>query len=165
MSSTRSAFAMRVHDRRQLLEADLVLVEPARDGRPDGDRLLVHLLEHEVLVAALLGGLDRPVDAMHRSLADDAVEAGDPHRARVQVGHVPFLEEHHPAGVAEHRGDVPREHVLAVAQAHDEGHVVARPHEPVGLVPVEHGHGIGTVRLAQGCARRHRRCRPRRPPR
>ena len=40
----------------------------------DGARLLVDLLEHEVLVAALLGLGRRPVDALRRALDRRAVE-------------------------------------------------------------------------------------------
>ncbi len=40
----------------------------------DGTRLLVDLLEHEVLVAALLGLGRRPVDALRRALDAGAVE-------------------------------------------------------------------------------------------
>ena len=39
-SSTRSAAPDRVHDRPELLEADLVARDAARDGGPDGLRLL-----------------------------------------------------------------------------------------------------------------------------
>ena len=102
-----------------------------------------------MLVAALLGGLDRPVDARDRPLLHDPREVGHAHRVRVQVRHVPLLEEDDPTGMAEHRGDIGREQVLALAEADDEGHVVARPDEPVGLAPVEDRDGIGAVRLAQ----------------
>ena len=120
------------------------------DGRADGDRLLVHLLRHEVLVAALLGGLDVPVDDMHRAVPDDTGQVGDADRRAPEVRDVPLVEEDDPAGVAEHRGHVRGEQVLALAEAHDEGHVVTRPDEPVRLAPVEHRHGIGAVGLAQG---------------
>ena len=106
-------------------------------------------LSHEVLVAALLGRLDRPVDARDRPLLHDPGEVGHAHRVGVQVRHVPLLEEDDPTGMAEHRGDIGREQVLALAEADDEGHVVARPDEPVGLAPVEDRDGIGAVRLAQ----------------
>ena len=42
--------------------------------------LLVDLLEHEVVVAALLGGLGRPVDDRLGPLADVAVDVGDRRR-------------------------------------------------------------------------------------
>ena len=45
MSSTRVGGPDGVHDRLQLVEPDRVAVDAARDGRADGDRLLVHLLE------------------------------------------------------------------------------------------------------------------------
>ena len=78
------------------------------------------------------------------------VEAGDGDRARAQVRDIALVEEDDPAGVAEHRGGIRREHVLALAEAHDEGHAVAGADEPVRLAPVEHGDGVGTPGLAQG---------------
>ena len=66
-----------------------------------------------------------------------------------QVGDVALVEEDDPAGVGQHRGDIRREHVLALAETHDEGHVVARADEPAGLAPVEHRDGVGAVGLAQ----------------
>ncbi len=59
----------RLREALELLEPDVVLAR-----HPTGDRLaqrlglLVDLLEHEVLVAALLGGLGRPVDRRDRAL-------------------------------------------------------------------------------------------------
>ena len=52
----------------QFLDRDpVVSVHPAGDGLAERFGLLVDLLEHEVLVAALLGGLGRPVDGRDRS--------------------------------------------------------------------------------------------------
>jgi hypothetical protein len=64
-------------------EADLVeddvaaLGEPAEQGVRDRLRLLGDLLEHEVVVAALLGGGGVPVDVELLALGGRAVEVGD----------------------------------------------------------------------------------------
>ena len=86
----------------------VVVVHSAGDRGADGLRLLVHLLEHEMLVAALLGGLDRPVDLGHEALARRAVDAGDDHSSGGDVGDVAFLEEDHAAGVGKHARPRPR---------------------------------------------------------
>ena len=67
----------------------------------------------------------------------------------VQVRDIPLLEEDDLAGVGQHGGHVRREHVLALAHAHDEGHVVAGADQPLRLALVEHRDGVGTLRLAQ----------------
>ena len=94
------------------------------------------LLEHEVLVAALLGGLGRPVDGRDRALERRAVDVGDRHAPRPDVGDVALLEEDDPVGVGEDRGHVRGEEALAVAEADDERHVLARADEPVALADV-----------------------------
>ena len=128
--------------------------------------LLVDLLEHEVLVAALLGGLGRPVDGRHRR-----ARAGRPstsvigHAPRPEVGDVAVLEEDDPVGVGEDRGDVRGEEALAVAEPDDERHVLAGADQPVALADVHDHDRVGALELAQGVAGRRRRGRPRRPPR
>ena len=119
------------------------------DGGADGLGLLVHLLDHEVLVAALLGGLDGPVDGVHRPLSGCAVKAGDANVVAIEVGHVTLLEEDDPTGVGEHGGHVRGQQVLALTEAHDERHVAARAHQPQRLPPVQHGYRVGPVGLPQ----------------
>ncbi len=84
----------------------------------DGARLLVDLLEHEVLVAALLGHRRRPRDGrllparrlVRRDHADvDGVGRQDRHPA--------VLDEHHVAGVGEDGRDVARQVVGPLAEA------------------------------------------------
>ena len=111
--------------------------------------LLVHLLEHEVLVAALLGSLDRPVDLGHQPLARRAVDAGDRHTLGRDVGDVALLEEDDALGVGQDGGDVRGEEVLALADADDERHVHARADQPVRLARVHDRDRVRAVRLAQ----------------
>ena len=62
--------AERLGEPGDLVDLDAAVAgHPAGDGRPERQRLLVHLLEHEVVVAALLGGLERPVDDRDDALA------------------------------------------------------------------------------------------------
>ena len=135
---------------------DLVDHDPVVPVDPPGDALaqrlglLVDLLEHEVLVAALLGGLGRPVDGRHGALARGAVHVGDGHAPRPQVGHVAILEEDDPVGVGEDRRDVGGEKGLAVAETDDERHVLAGADQPVALADVHDREGVRTLELAEG---------------
>ena len=125
-------------------------------GDATGDRLaqglglFVDLLEHEVLEAALLGGLGRPVDGRDDPLDLGAVDVGDRHAPWPQVGDVAVLEEHHLVRVGQDGRHVAREEALAIGQPDHEGHVLAGPDKPVGLAAVHHGDGVGALGLAQG---------------
>ena len=130
--------------------------DPARQRLPQRLGLLVDLLEHEVLVAALLGGLDGPLDRLRDALHRPPVDVGDDHAARPQVGDVALLEEDDAPGVREDRRDVGGEERLALPEPDDEGHVLPRPDQPVVLVAMHDREGVGAVELAQ---RRPRRLR------
>ena len=115
----------------------------------DGLGLLVHLLGHEVRVAALLGGLDGPVDVVDGSLLLDAGDVGHADLVAGEVGHVALLEVHHAPRVGEDRGDVRREERLAVAEPDDERHVHPRPDQPLRLAAVEDRERIRPDRAPQ----------------
>ena len=112
--------------------------------------LLVDLLEHEVLVPALLGGLGRPVDRGLLAVARRAVDAGDHHAGRADVGHVALLEEDDPVGVGQDRRDVAGDEALLAVQADDQGHVLAGADEAALLALVHHDQRVRTLKLAQG---------------
>ncbi len=136
-----------------LVDRDVVAtVDPAGDALAQRLGLLVDLLEHEVLVAALLGGLGRPVDRRHVTLADDPVDIGDRDAPRSQVGDVAVLEEDDPVGMGEDRGHVRGEEALAVAEADDERHVLAGPDEPVALADMHDHERVRALEQAQGMA-------------
>ncbi len=96
-------------------------VDAAAQRVLDGPRLLVDLLEHEVLVAALLGLGGRPVDALGRTRDHRAVgDGGDGQAVAPEDGHLAVLQEDHVAGVREDGGDVARGEALAFAGAEHE---------------------------------------------
>ena len=140
----------------RLLEAgELVDVDPVEPVDASGDRLaerfglLVDLLEHEMLVAALLGRLGRPVDGRHRALERLAGDVGDGHAPRPDVGDVAVLEEDDLVGVGEDRGHVRGEEALAVAEADDERHVLAGADQAIALADVHDDDRVGAFELAQ----------------
>ena len=94
-------------------EADLVqdqvavLAEPAEQGVGDGLGLLGDLLEHEPVVAALLGGGGVPVDRVGGGLDRPPVEVGDGDAAvAVDLDDLVLAELERVAGVADEGGDV-----------------------------------------------------------
>ena len=103
------------------VEVDVaVLFEHARADRvADCPRLLVDLLLHEAVIAALLG-LDRiPLDAQRVTLHACAVAAEDRRALRVEQGDLAVLERHDHAAVREDRGDVGGDEVLALSEPKD----------------------------------------------
>ena len=144
MSRRRAASAV------ELGHPDGLLVEAPRDGGQDGLGLLVHLLEHEVLVAALLGGLDVPVDLVDGALERPPAHVGDLDLAGPEVGDIALLEEDDPAGVGQHGGHVGGQEGLPVAEADDERHVHACPHDAVRLAPVDDRQRIGAAGAREG---------------
>ena len=131
---------------------DLVLVEAAGDGCPDGLGLLVHLLEHVVLIAALLGGLDVPVDVRHRSLLLATDDVGDGDGAWTDVGHVSLFEEDDVSRVGQYGRDVRGQEGLLGAQPYDERHVHLGPDHALGLAPVDDRQRVGAVGPVEGRA-------------
>ena len=123
--------------------------DAAGDGRAERDRLLVHLLEHEMVVAALLGGLQRPGDRGDDPFARRAVDAGDLDARGMEVDHVALLEEDHLVRVGEDGRDVAGQERLAVADPDDERHVHPGADEPVGLAPVHDRQGVGALDEAE----------------
>ncbi len=69
---------------------------------------------------------------------------------RMEVDHVALLEEDHPVGVGEDRRHVTGQERLAVADAHDEGHVHPGADQAVVLALVHDRQGVGALDLAQG---------------
>ena len=128
--------------------------DPARQRLPQRVGLLVDLLEHEVLIAALLGGLGRPLDRLGDALHRPALDVGYHDPVGPQVGDVALLEEDDLARVGQDRGDVGGEERLALAEPDDERHVLARPDESIALVAVHDRERIRTLEPPQRGARR-----------
>ena len=102
-----------------------VLRDPAQDRLARGRRLLEDFLEHEVLVAGLLGHDRIPEHALRR-LGDRAAEKiGELDAGARDDRHFLVAEEHDVARVAEDGRDVGRHEELAVAETDDERRAVA----------------------------------------
>ena len=137
----------------QLVDGDpVVAVDPAGDRLAQRFGLLVDLLEHEMLVAALLGGLGRPVDGRDRALDRRAGDVGDGDAPRPDVGHVAVLEEDDLVGVGEDGRDIRGEEALAVAEADDERHVLPGADQPIALADVHDHDGVGALEPGQRVA-------------
>ena len=122
--------------------------DAAGEGVAQDAGLLVDLLEEEVLVAALVDVLgapihvmDAPVDELSAVVNLDVV-GGD--RRDVAV-----LEVDEPVGVLEDGGDVGADHVLAVAEADDDGAAAAGGDDGV-LALEEDGDGVGALDAGEG---------------
>ena len=137
-----------------------VLVEAAGERVAKGRRLLVDLLEHEGLVAALLGGVGVPGDlgllAGHGLTGDVGVlRAFGAERDDVAV-----LQHDHAPRVAKEGGDRRGEEHLVVADADHQRRLVARADDDLGL-----GGGDGADGVVAVEPRHDARARPRPAPR
>ena len=126
--------------------------DAAEGGVADGARLLVDLLEHEVLVAGLFGLDGVPGDALEFQVAGVAVEVGEGDAGGGEDGDFVVGEEVDVAGVVEDAGDVGGEEEFAVAEAEDDGRAHAGGDELVGLVGGEDADGEGAGQAVDGAA-------------
>ncbi len=96
---------------------------PARgaigDGVRHGIRLFVDLLEHEGVIAALLGGLFVPLDALHRALHGLAGGGRDGDARRPQLDDLAVLHVLHLARLGEEGGHRGGHELLALAAPDD----------------------------------------------
>ncbi len=79
-----------------------------------------HLLEHEVLVAALLGGAEIPVDVKRPALGGRAVEVGDRVPVTADLDDLVLGQLDRVAGELDEGRNVAAEEVLTVAYAQHE---------------------------------------------
>jgi hypothetical protein len=119
-------------------------------------RLLVDLLQHEVLEAALFG-LDRvPVQSLDLAVERLSLAVEDPRLVVGQPGQVAVFEEHHVLGVGQERRRVRGQELLAVADAQHQRRPLPGGHD---LAPAarhgDGGEGVHPFELVDG--RRHRR--------
>ncbi len=118
------------------VEIDLAGVErnAALDGIADGARLLVDLLEHEMLEAALLRHDRVPGDPLLLGFDDIAVKIGDADRVFGQDRDLVVAEKENVARVCEDRRNVGRDKKFAVAQADHDRRAFANGDDRVGFV-------------------------------
>ena len=113
MMKTLSIVAQLVVGEAQLVERSGRRRQPAQQGVGDRLRLLGDLLEHEVVVAALLGGRGVPVDVVRLGLGRARREVGDGDAVAAQLDDLVLVELDRRAGVRDEGGDVGGEEVLA----------------------------------------------------
>ena len=124
-----------VVDRAEPVEVDAVGADRAVGDRlGDGVGLLVDLLEHEGLVAALLGHLLAPVDLVDRALDGLAGGVEELDAVAAHDHDLVVLDQLHAAGVGEEGGDGGGDELLVVAAADDQRALLAGAHQQVGLV-------------------------------
>ena len=135
LSTSRSSWVSRRCSSSTICAVDQVTAQRV------GDRvgLLLDLLEHEVVVAALLGGGEIPVDVEVLAVDRDAVEVGDRVAVAADLDDLVLAELDGLAGELDERGDVAAEEHLAVADADDERRVAPRRDDDVGLLAVDAG--------------------------
>ena len=126
--------------------------DAAEGGVADGARLLVDLLEHEMLVTGFFGLDGIPGDAVRGEGVGVAVEVGEGDAGAGEDGELAVGEEVDVAGVVEDAGDVRGQEELAVADAEDGGRAEARGDELIGLVGGEDADGEGAGEALDGAA-------------
>src|SRR5206468_4548165 len=106
----------------QFAEVDLTRLETdAPAQRVDQRlRLLVDLLQQEMLVAALLRGDRVPGDPAGRPRVRSACEIGQQDRLPCHFGDLAVLEEYHVARVLEYRRNVRSDQVFLLTEADDD---------------------------------------------
>ncbi len=142
----------------ELLRVDAQLVQhedaggvhAAQQGVLHGLRLVVDLLLHEGLEAALLRGGGVPVHGEALALGGVAGEVGDLHALGGDGDDLVLLQLDGLAGEVDEAGDVGAEEVLALAQAHDERGVAAGGHHAVRVVHVHGQQGEGALEALGG---------------
>ena len=128
---------------RELRIADLHLFEEhfprvLRDAPENrlacGGRLLEDLLEHEMLVARLLGHDRIPEDALRRLGNRAAEEVGELDAGPRDDGHLLVAEEHDVARMHQDRGDVRGDEEFPVAEPDDDGRAITDRDDFAGIV-------------------------------
>src|SRR5664279_721934 len=116
------------------LEHQLVAADAISDRLAHRLRLLVDLLQHEGLVAALFGFFVVPVELFHLGMLDLDAVLDEADGGRRDLDDIAVVGERSAARLAQERGDVRREEVLALAETHDERRLAPDTDEQIGIV-------------------------------
>ncbi len=125
----------------------VVLGDPSEQGVGHRLGLLGDLLEHEQVVAALLGGAGIPGDLVLDAGGLPAVEVGDGHPLASDGDDLVLTEFHRAAGVGDEGGHVAGQERLAVADTDDQRGVAAGTDQRVRVVGGRRHQGEGTTQL------------------
>ena len=135
-----------------IVQDDTAVADSRRNGAPDSLGLLVDLLDHEVIVAALFGGGNVPVDGLgnlFHGIIEGVVEAGavlgeDDGVAVVQIDHL--------AGVFQNRGHVGGDEILSLAEAEDQRAFLLHRDHGAGQILAENAQGVAALQLTHSPA-------------
>jgi len=131
-----------------------VQVNAPTNGVSDRARLLVNLLEHIVLIAALGGQHRAPRYGGGHLGYRRAVKAHYLGALARHHRYLAILQEHHPLGVVQNGGHVRSDERLSFAQANDHGASIpqARCHEALRLPGAHHHHSTRPLQVGQGAS-------------
>jgi len=138
-----------VHGRElQLLEVHLapLFLHPAEERIGDGPRLLEDLLQHEMLVAALLRHGARPVEDLHLPLHPVSFSVQNKEIAPLHDCKVVVFQEDEPVGPPDKGRRIARDEELPVAYAEHEGALLFRGNEGL-LGLLDNAEGVRAVHL------------------
>ena len=127
--------------------------KPPADGVPDGPGLLVDLLEHEVLVAALLRQDGAPKHLLDRTLDRLAVERRDMHPFPREDHHLAVVQEEDVSCVAQNRRDVRGKKEVPLSQTDHQRALASRAHDSTRIPLPEDADGVGPGEVGEGPAR------------
>ena len=136
----------------QVVQHHPAVPDAGRDGLADGLGLLHDLLEHEVRIAALLGGGHVPVHLAVLLLHRHQLVVEHIHGVGGQDGDLAVVHISDLPGVLQHGGHVGGDIVAALAVADDEGTVLPGGDQGVGIVGTDDAQGVGALDPAQAAA-------------
>ncbi len=136
------------------VDPPLLEVDAPAEGVLQGLRLLVDLLEHEVLVAALLGLDGIPGKVVGGALDRRPGAVDDRDRAAPQARHVAVLEEDDVPGVGEQRGRVGGEEPLVGRDAEHQRRAAARRDDLLVGGERDGSEGVHPLELGDGALHR-----------
>src|SRR5262249_13830353 len=142
-----------------LLRSDLHLVEidaarfaadAPESGIANGARLLEDFLEHEMLVAPLLGHHGIPLNVLHRPIDWPPLKIREPHALRRQHGHVAIQEKVNVSRVRQDGRDVRGDEVFAFSQPDHYRRAQPSGHDLIGITLGDGRQGEDTAQLPHG---------------
>ncbi|MNF72908.1 hypothetical protein D3C84_548980 [compost metagenome] len=132
----------------------MVVAQAAFQGALHHLGLLVDLLEHEVAVFALVGGLGAFVVLHLLALYGAALLVPDLHAVAANLGDVALFQVDETVGDLAQGQLVGGEEVLAQAEADHQRAATAGSHQTVRLLGADHGQAVGTVQFVHGSLER-----------
>ena len=114
----------------------------------DSPRLLEDFLQHEMLIAPLLGhdGIPRHMSNVLRH--DPSIETGDAHPFTRQRRHLAIVQEDDlPRVIGQHRRYIRGEEISPLAETYHKWATGARPDDGIGVVRTQNSDGIGPHHL------------------